>query len=287
MNQSAADDPFCEGRMWNDSRMAIYQPIGATTGALMMAVALVNNVVVMDSSKKEVRMPRFLIICKAALVLVAVGTTVYHATRPSTLAAAHLNHGLADWAPIVLMCTNILMLYLFQLLKIVGWVKGERGAVVVFAVVLAWAFVLIMAIDSDTNSYFTQRQGDYGALINALLLVPLAIVLIWALVGYVEWRHSKWLAASLLVTATLWLISNYGCEKWPPLSVLHSVYHLTIAYAFMYAACLGVCLDGEDWQFSLECHYWPQIISTQEANKVFFGYSEAAARDDQELLLFA
>jgi hypothetical protein len=156
----------------------------------------------------------------------------------------------------------------------------------VFAVVLAWAFVLIMAIDSDTSSYFTQKQGDYGALINALLLVPLAIVLLWALVGYVEWRDSKWLAASLLVTATLWLISNYGCERWPGLSVLHSVYHLTIAYAFMYAACLGVCLDGEEWEFGLGRYYWPQIIALREVNRGFLGYSEEAAGDDQELLLY-
>jgi hypothetical protein len=258
---SANDDPFCEGALWHyNTPTYFYQPIGTITGILMLAIALVNNIA---DGKGEY--PRFLILCKAALALVSVGTAIYHATAPSTLAKIHINHGLADWAPIVLMCTNILILYLFQLLKINKWIKSERVGMAVFILVLAWGFVLIMAIDSDTATYFTQKKSDYGDWINALLLIPMALVLTWALAFHIPWTDSKYLVVSLLVSAGIWVISNFGCKQWPWLAVGHVIYHLTIAYGFMHAICLGVAMDHELWTFQIgPWGYWPQLKPAEE-----------------------
>jgi len=270
---NASEDPFCEAALWQKPDMAIYQPFGAVTGFAMLVIALVNNIKWQNNTMNSGEgMPFMLLMCKASLVLVGIGTTLYHATEKNTLQKAHLNHGLADWLPITIMTMNILTLYLFRMLhhhstqnrdsrpNLVMTEKRETG---VFVLVLLWTFVLVMGIDSETNAYFVSRDSAYGAILNAVLLVPLALVLTYAMRYHMQWHDSRWLVASLGVSAGLWLLNNYLCERAPWLSLLHGIYHVTIAYAFVYAACLGVCIKSHKWQFALSPYAWPQIVQVR------------------------
>jgi hypothetical protein len=266
------DDPFCEAEFWGTD--AIFNPMGTATAFLMIFMAFVNNF-----EKATSHIPRLFLVCKGALAVTGMGTVFFHATSPATMANAHINHGLCDWFPIILLCSNILILYLSQLLSTRD--STECGWVVLLTGVLVWVFVLVVGMDSDTNAHFSAElgtsgeQGQYGTILNVALLVPLALVLAYAGRYRLPWRYFRGLVIALAISVTLWLLNAYLCRQFLWLSVFHAIYHVTIAYAFLYAACLGVAIDDKQWRFGLSPWGWPLVhvapgYSTTIYNELFW-----------------
>ena len=274
VQQEELDDPFCEAQLWKELGMAnnkIANPMGTTTAFLMLIMAFVNNFQknhhltsssYHHSSKK---IPRLFVLCKASLALTGIGTIFFHAFKPEDMSHAHFNHGLCDWFPIIMLCSNILILYLDRLMPKCG-IRGEFGWVLLIAIIMIWIFVLVVGMDSDTNAYFSHQmgtagsQGQYGTILNAVLLLPLALVLAYTCAYRFEFAHTKYLMVSLSLTVAMWLVDAYLCRQHPWLSVLHAIYHVTIAYSFIYAACLGVSLDNRQWMFTLNKWGWPILV---------------------------
>jgi hypothetical protein len=133
--------------------------------------------------------------------------------------------------------------------------------------------VLVLGMDSDTDAFWSQEmgdagsQGEYGTVLNALLLVPLGLVLLFASTYRFAWRDSRYLLLWLLISLTLWLFNAYLCRAHPWLSILHALYHVTIAYAFLVAACLGVSLDSKTWQFGWSTWGWPLLRGLEVLRK--------------------
>ena len=255
------NDPFCESELWNDPGMPIAQPMATITGLAMIAMGWANNYVYEGWHWN--RLSKLFLVCKASLVLVGVGTVVYHATTVETMGRAHLNHGQCDWLPIVLMCSNLVILYLSHMLR--ARIMDQHEEVAIITGILAWIFVLVMAIDSNTDSYWSaelgaDQQNLYGTIINIFLLVPLGVILAYASVYHLPWHDSKYLFLSLAASLLLWAINGYLCRQNPWLAVMHALYHVTIAYGFVYAACLGACIHQSAWVFLINPWGWPTMV---------------------------
>jgi len=109
------DDPFCEQAMWaallnSNSTLFIKNPVAAVTGALMIPIGLVPTG----------EGPPLFMLCKAALCITGIGTAVFHSMSPAQASASGINYRLYDWLAITLMCANIILLYLSNLLARAG-----------------------------------------------------------------------------------------------------------------------------------------------------------------------
>jgi hypothetical protein len=264
--QRILQDPFCEVEFWNfGPHVWPQQPLSTVTALLMVLMGLKRNRC--DATNSDAGNNMFLM-CKTALVVVGCGTIVYHGFDPSTMADKHLNHAMCDWLPIVVMCACILFLYASKLAA-----AGARTAC--FIAIMLWLFVLVFGMDSDTAEHMQQTlgssggQGTYGSIVNGILLGPLALVLLSATLYHFEWRHAKYLFYSIGISLLMWLINAYYCRQYLWLSALHALYHLTIAYAFVYAACLGACLPPSAYQFELTRWGWPTLTAACDADYTY------------------
>ena len=266
LSKRILNDPFCEAEMWERAGLhngVVQQPFSTVTGLLMMVMACLP---LYERCEQQQHMSKLLLLCKASLFLVGIGTIIYHAVGVEEMANAHLNHGMCDWLPIVLMLSNICVLYATRL-----WHSDnssgppERTWLVVFVLLLMWMFVLVVGMDSDTDGYWSKEmgasgsQGQYGTILNLVLLLPVALLLAYCCWYHFEWRYSRFLLASLGVSVGMWLLNGYLCRDHLWLSVLHALYHLTAAYGFLYGACLGASLHNSTHEFGLSRWGWPML----------------------------
>ena len=250
-------DPFCEAEFWNNEATTLFNPVCTATACIMIIMAFIPN---FDAPTDQI--PKLFLLCKSSLAITGVGTVLYHGISPTTMANGHINHALCDWFPILLLCSNILIMYLIQLCYLP---TGENGWVMFLTLILSWVFVLVVAMDSETNTHFSNQlggseQGDYGTFLNVGLLTPLAITLCYAARYHMHWKNVKYLLGSLGLSVTLWLINAYLCRQYLWLFIFHAIYHITIAYAFLIAACLGVTISGNTWRFEFSPCGWPTIL---------------------------
>jgi hypothetical protein len=248
-------DPFCEQQMWReamDTSLFITEPICAATGLLMTAVAAVPNV---KCEKDKDRTPGICFIaCKSSLIVVSVGTVIGHAFSED----ASFNNRLCDWASIVIMCTNIVILYASRLDLDEAWYTF-----IVF-IILLWTLGLTVAEDDKT--FDTLSIGEMGTqnglttMLNTVLLIPLAFILLYATIYCFRPSDTIPLWLAIAFSVAIWLTNAYMCKTVAALAVLHAVYHLTIAYAFIYAACLGATIGQSEWKFQLSEWGWPQVM---------------------------
>lgn len=250
-----SNDMFCESSFWRGKglTLGVADPVCMVTGVCMFLMPFFNNVL------GEGPVPPLFWLCKGTLGLVGIGTVFFHALTVEKARDLHLNHYLMDWLPITMMCNAILLLYLSNLL-----VLDERGWTVLLIGLCVWSGGLAMLIDSDTKSYLDAQSGGaggqslYGTVLNVLLLLPLGAVLAYA--GWYRFRFAQaWpLWAAITTVLLLWVLDAYLCQAHPELFLLHAVYHVVVAYAFLYSACLGVCLDERRWEF-VRVGVWPHI----------------------------
>ena len=230
-------DWWCEQRMWRSVGAGtgpIAEPISMVTGLVMIIFALI------PSSDSGARLPLLFLFYKACLVLLGIGTAVFHGMEYEDSLLASVNLNLFDWGPIVLTCTVLLGIYLQSAVQMLE----NYAAVLAYLAVIVWAGFLLIAM--DTSTYQALEAWGWGTLLNGLLLGPLLLALAvftWLNLGWRAWL--LW----LLLTAGLgaWLVNYYACQYWSVLSVLHSVYHIVMAYALLLAGCLGITIGGE-WE---------------------------------------
>lgn len=256
-------DPFCEARFWygvQDQPHYVQNPLSFITGLILCFIPLTFSNCYSTSNKK----PIFLIIAKASLSLTGLGTAYFHAVSPSVAQHNHhINQQMCDWLPICTMSAQILILYYKNLLN-KQW--SEQSCCIVIFVIVSWASILIVGMDSSTESYWRNaidssntKQSNFGSIMNAILLVPLLLLLTYCSVLEFKWKNVLPLWYTLFTAMAFWLLNAYTCSDHLWTSIFHSVYHLVIGYAFLYAICLGVCLKSESWIFEKRAFFWPTV----------------------------
>ena len=264
MSANATDpDPFCEQRYWRSRGVApsVAEPVGVVTGFAMLALALVPNIILPNPNLIPTRIPALFYLCKATLAVVGAGTMLFHGLSDANASDWHVSDSMFDWVPIVLMTNAVMALYLSHLVSL-----GELAGTLLFALLCAWSATLIVLIDSNTRAYFSARAGQangqdaYGTVLNVLLLVPLCLTLLYAArTRFPPHPDTRYLWVAIAVSVACWVANAHACAATPQLFILHDVYHITIAYAFIFAACLGVCLDDARWEFRGVRNLWPEI----------------------------
>ena len=258
-------DPFCEKRFWmldQHKNLEITNPVSASTGAVIMFMAVFTSNIDKKQNSKLTRSSLSLFyLCRASLGIVGAGTIVFHSIDDTNTELKQLNIRMCDWLPIVLMCTNILVLYITKFEED----ASECCLSFMFTSMYIWTCVLVMAVDSTTYEYLTLKwhdpdnpQSKYGTYMNVVLLVPLGIVLATASGLHFTLRESFWIWSCIAVNLILWISNAYACKENLWLSILHAVYHATIAYTLICAACLGMTIDGT-WEIYYYKYFWPMI----------------------------
>ena len=242
--------------------------MGALTGIFMLVFAFIPNIVVAGEGSMHTHphIPTLFYLCKATLIIVGIGTMFFHGLSDANASAWHINDSMFDWVPIVLMTSTIMTLYFSNLLNM-----GELGGTLVFTAVCAWSSTLIVMIDSASRTYFSQVNGQsngqdtYGTILNILLLLPLGLMLLYAGVAkFPSHTDIRYLWAEIALNIILWVVNAYACSTTLELFVFHDIYHILIAHVFIFAACLGVCLDEANWEFRGLRHFWPEIAPKEQ-----------------------
>jgi len=265
---SSVVDPFCEKRFWSDRQqsMPISNPVSAVTGLVILVIATCTRNI---SNPAKLPIPSTSVasfyLCRASLGIVGAGTIVFHSIDDTQSQFSNFNFRMCDWLPIVLMCTNILVLY---------FTRFDRDAcectlTTAFVLMYLWTCVLVLAVDSTTYDYLTielantdtdgeDSQNKYGTIMNVVLLVPLGCTLAYASAFKFERWHSAWVWGMIALNLVLWVCNAYLCASNLWMSMFHAVYHATIAYTFLLAACLGMTID-KSWELAPFWKFWPMI----------------------------
>jgi len=230
-------DWWCEQRMWRSAGAetgSLAEPVSMATGVVMVAFALVPN------SDASAELPLLFLFYKACLVLLGIGTAVFHGMEYEDSLMAHVNLNLFDWGPIVLTITVLLGIYLQSAVRMLK----NYVAVLVYMGVIVWAGFLLLAM--DTSTYQALEAWGWGTLLNGLLLGPPLLIL--AVFTWLKFGWRAWVLWFLLaISLAAWLVNYYACQYWFVLSVLHAAYHVVMAYALLLAGCLGITI-GDDWE---------------------------------------
>ena len=263
-NRTFAGDMFCEQRFWSKYNISVAaaDPVCMSTGVCMVLMPLIPNVIV---SKQRCRfhehIPIQFQLCKSTLALVGVGTIIFHYFTDQRARDWHLNHHMYDWMPITMMGNAIIILYCSAIFDL-----SEMGWTLAFLVACLWSYGLAMFMDTDTENYYSSvlgqagEQNMYGTILNLVLLAPMTITLVSTyFCGLFKQTYTWPLWTSILIVLGLWLPSSYACVEMPELSMLHALYHVVISYAFIYAACLGVSMDADNWRLTLVYIIWPEL----------------------------
>ena len=284
-------DPFCEKAFWNnrtDQSMDgnLTNPLCAFTGLVLFFMAIcTRNVFSVRNASNEVadfiECPEcfgsteddkfqslsitLLCLCRGSLGIVGLGTVVFHSMDDATSVKA-FNFRMCDRMPIVLMCTNIFVLYFVKLRRVIS----EHMLTLYFFLMYIYMGGLLLAVDSGTYEYMTFKfndpidspQSSYESLMNVCLLLPLGLILMYASLTRLTSCQVFSVWCQIFFSLGIWTINAYLCRKNRWMFVLHAVYHVTIAYTFLYAACLGMTLDGE-WE--MVDYWWPMVEPAEEA----------------------
>jgi hypothetical protein len=260
LNLSYIVDPFCEESFWKGEHIntvPISNPVSAGTGLVIVLMVLFTHNIRFDANHPPATGSTTIFsLCRASLGIVGAGTVLFHSLDDQSNA---LNSRLCDWLPIVLMCTNIFVLYFTKLSKL----NGERTQTLIFMVMYIWMCVLILAADSTTYEWMTLKidnlksgqQSMYGTIMNIVLLAPLGFVLLYASLKKFRWIHSAILWGLIIINLLLWVLNAYLCRDNLWMFIFHAAYHVSIAYTFLYATCLGMTLDDK-WELAPSKRLW-------------------------------
>jgi len=207
-------DRWCEQQLWREWGVNTggAELFGSATGLLFCFVPGIWG-----ARKWTV----LLLLLWACFGVLGVGTFIFHWV-PHDDSDHHLNA--FDWYPMVFTCGLLIVIYLVPNIRFLAptYVAGA------FVLLLCWMLFLLIEMNHMNP-----------VILNAVLVAP--PVLIFAFYTYATWDsriNRVWFL--LVLSLTLWLINSYFCERWAPLALFHSAYHVTMAIALWEAACIGV-----------------------------------------------
>ena len=262
-------DPFCEKAFWTEHKNEIFpavltNPVCAFSGLVMVVMALGSRNLMDNASETFPTLSITLLsLCRGSRGIVGVGTAVFHVMDDQTNVQG-FNFRMCDRMPIILMCSNVFVLYFVKLKPSIG----ERALTWFYFLMYIYIGGLILAVDSTTYEYLTLKRDDpldstqssYEGYMNIALLAPLGVILLIAMrLKFTGWQ-TIWILIQIIFSLGIWCIDAYLCRKYTWLFVLHAVYHVTIAYTFLYAACLAMTFDDE-WVM-VEDGWWPMVKQT-------------------------
>jgi len=201
-------DRWCEQRFWDEIGVETggVEPLSCGTGLVICFVPFIYE---------PWSCPRSLIFLKVSMVVLGVGTFIYHWIPHEE---DHVNS--FDWFPMSFTCAVLVYLCVEPSLKIMN----ELGNFFVLLALVVWSGFLFIGMN----------QFDY-VILNAVLVAPpvlcLAVYTVRGLDTLVVWTY-------LILSLALWLVNHYACQYWSPLAVLHSLYHVVIGVAIWEAGCL-------------------------------------------------
>jgi hypothetical protein len=231
--------------------LPIKNPICALTGIVISVIGLLPQ---------GGRVPPMFAACKAALVVLGVGTVLYHSLTPEQAQTISLSYRMCDWFSMALTGCCLITLFLSQLVS---------GDALVWTLTIAFLWMGVLVVENDTVTYeqWVERmaengnRNDFDTIMSTVLMVPMGIVLLWALITRNLWLKVTWMWVWLGLTMITWLSNSYRCKDTPALFILHAIFHITAAMLILQAACIGVGLDEAKWE--VQPGFWPWI---QEKN---------------------
>ncbi len=297
-------DPFCEKAFW-ERKSPFTNPICASTGILMVIMALFTKNIIdspADSGAKQYYDNNnnnstgllLFTMCKTSLAVVGIGTAIFHLIDDQSNVGP-FNFRMADRFTMILMCTNIFILYFVKLFH-----TSSRIGKYLFmcSIFLLYVYMsgLVLAVDSATYEFMTLELKDsgreikignlqnmYETYMNLFMLLPLGLILICA-VCITKGRQRRligWVWIWIILNLAMWSVNSYACRSFPALFVLHAFFHVTIALTFLFASCVGMTLDGA-WELEMYLRVWPMIKEAESENNVEKGVdtggSEASSK---------
>jgi len=181
---------------------------------------------------------------------------------------------MADRFTMILTCTSIFVLFFVKLFR----VSYEWVFQLIFFLIYFYISGLVLAVDSSTYEFLTLKlredqegssseikignyQNMYETYMNLAMLFPLGMILLIATCRTKGSSHALviWLWLFVILNLAIWNVNAYLCRHTPLLFILHALFHVTIALTFVFAACVGMTLDGE-WEFGdSPVFFWPMI----------------------------
>lgn len=260
MQNQSERDWWCERRLlfassWPGS--PISEPIAATTGVLMLLIFW-NLPRGLNLVQRD--LPASFLFVRAALLILAAGTVLFHSISYETSVRWHVNLNLFDWLPLVVTSASFLLLYLE------GFFAREFQSAVYIGI-LSWVLFLCIGMDTDTYDFWSESSTvQWSALLNALLLFPLLATL-----GYFTYTCLKQRAAKLwmllLLGMILWLINVYACEYAHGLAFFHGLYHVVMAFALENALCLSLLLPLHADKWQVDVRWYGMLVSVKRVEK--------------------
>lgn len=236
----SSDDRWCEKQLLGSGLLWLAEPLAACTGIVMVVIFLLPN-----SDKRE-KLPPLFLWTKASLVLLGLGTVLFHGmSRSYAKDVLHVNLDMFDWLPLVVVAASLVALYCGGIRLSNAWQCCAYAAGGV------WVLFLCICMDSATYNFWEEDSGGggkaWGLILNAILLLPLFATLVYfTAVRLKQQAVTLWML--LIVSLVFWVVNVAACKYAPALALFHALYHVVMAVALVHAACLGLLITTDEWE---------------------------------------
>lgn len=219
-------DQWCEQEMWMSVNIDTnnVDPLCVITGIAIGLIPFFYPVL-------KPQLPIYFV--HAGLIFLGAGTAVFHSIR-DVQSWVMININSFDIFPIIFVSSSLLFMFIYPVFKYLD----DPSILFIVTLFLAWPAFLTLCTDYLTKSGIDSALNhilDVNETINALIVTPLAVCLfIYTCMGYGLELLLVWVYA--LLSMIFFLLNTYLCKSAPILSVLHALYHVTIALAIWDAA---------------------------------------------------
>ena len=260
MNDTFTDDndPFCELEFWTKTigvHLSITNPLSAITAVFMSLISLIP---IIEGETDSKLVPFHFYVAKASFFIMGFGSAAFHSV-PLDLEALNVRD--LDWIPIVLMGFSVVLLFLSHDLAHTKYAR-ETLTVALCSCTLLWLMLQIMFMDSNTRPVLVNDSGsDKGLMwVNGLLLLPFFLILIRMSLEPTLRTQMKTGCVFVLISVVSWALNNAFCRSVTWLFFLHTVYHLSIAIAYMHLISLAcVLISHGHLRMRLLYGIWPRL----------------------------
>lgn len=246
-------DWWCERRLFGyENTSIIAEPVSSATGFIMLIVFIL-----LPRMPKNETPPQLFLFVKACLVVLAVGTILFHSiTYENSVETVHVNINMFDWLPLVLTNAVLFVLYMQSTFNTLSCTMQ----IFIYTLIVLWSVFLALSMDTHTYNFLDsaiENAMSWGSILNFILLLPVMSALL-----YCTWTNRslktmwKRLWILLLASLVIWIVNVSACASSNWLAPLHAVYHVIMAYALVYAACLGLSVYTKgEWEIAMNSAY--------------------------------
>lgn len=241
-------DQWCEQRMW--------RAVGVDTKCEIVSLISALSFFIIPFRNIPRNIPGNLTLIQCCMCQIGLGTMIFHAGIPKNPL-----YVVMDYYPMILFGSGLLNLYISQEFKAkhntyLGQLLFDATWSLFLWLILltTWALMILYMLDDEMvnimqDLYNNDEYLSWYNTINVVLVVPM--LLVFAYYSYARFTFNVCVKAwALLVLAMAFYFANYlGCQYSYWLAIFHGLYHITMAFALWYIACMGVTLD-DSWKLN-------------------------------------